>query len=169
MAVTQLHRFADLLLYLEEDKVPHKSDVAQQVVELPVIVAPLSGVVYIRWELKLPYIQIIHPFVAGVPEDRVQDVESAICHANTTIALPGLGFEYGKRFVYMRLCVPVYEEGILATSFKRQVLGVLQNARDFLEPFRDVVAGRPGSEILALAVKHKAQLDATTVPPHPLN
>ncbi len=166
MAITRLSNFAELVEYLGENNVPHTSDPANQVVELPVTSPPLSGLLYIRWERKLPYVQIIHPFVANVPEDRVHEIEGAICRANTVIALPGLGFEYDRRFVYMRLCVPMYEEGMLAGSFQRQVLGVLQNAKDFIGPFRDIVAGKPGAEVMALAVKHRAEHDLAgqTVP-----
>lgn len=159
MAITRLTKYSDLVEYLAENNVPHKTDPANQVVELPVTSPPLTGVLYIRWEKKLPYVQIIHPFVGNVPENRITDVETALCRANTIIPLPGLGFEYEKRFVYMRLCVPMYEEGMLASSFQRQVIGVLQNAKDFVGAFRDVVGGSPGTEVMALAVKHRMATD----------
>jgi hypothetical protein len=164
MAITRLTQFSDLVEYLAENNVPHKSDPAHQVVELPVTSPPLAGMLYIRWEKKLPYVQIIHPFVANVPENRISEVETALCRANTIIPLPGLGFEYEKRFVYMRLCVPMYDEGMLATSFQRQVIGVLQNAKDFIAAFRDIVAGSPGTEVMALAVKHRLAAEAAASP-----
>src|SRR5262249_47396897 len=110
--------------------------------------------VYIRWEKQLPYVQVIHPMVLDVPVERLAEVEHAICRANNTIAVPGFGFEYSKRFIYFRLCVPIYEEGIAAASFQRQILGAIRNARAFLLPFREVVEGKPGEEILSLAVAH---------------
>jgi hypothetical protein len=154
MPITQLHNFDDFLVFLAEHRAPHRADTDNKVVEMPVH-PPLTGVLYIRWEKRLPYVQIIHPFVTDVPEARIRDVETAICRANTIIPLPGLGFEYEKRFVYMRLCVPMYEEGMLGSSFQRQIIGVLQNAKDFTGPFKDIVAGEPGTEVMALAVKHK--------------
>lgn len=157
MAITRFTSYQDLVAYLVEHHVPHEAQPDNLVVEMPVNAPPLAGLLYIRWEKQLPYVQIIHPFVLDVPEDRIREIESALCHANTIIALPGLGFEYQKRFVFMRLCVPMYEEGMLAASFQRQVLGVLQNAKDFLAPLRDVVAGASGKDVLALAVKHKTQ------------
>jgi hypothetical protein len=162
MAITRLTNFTELVEYLSENSVPHASDPAGQVVELPVTSPPLSGMLYIRWERKLPYVQIIHPFIGNVPEDRIRAVETAICRANTIIALPGLGYEYDKRFIYMRLCVPMYEEGMASASFQRQILAVLQNARDFIAAFRDIVAGAPGEQIMALAVKHKTETEAST-------
>jgi hypothetical protein len=166
MATTQLNKFSDIDAFLSENNVPHKSDLTSQAIELPVTTPPLSGVMYVRWDRKLPYVQLVYPFVGYVPAERVQEVESGICHANTVIPLPGFGFEYEKRFVYMRLCVPIFEEGMLVSSFQRLLLGVLQNAKDFIGPFRDVVAGQEGAQIMALAVKHKNELDAgnQTVP-----
>jgi hypothetical protein len=147
----RLASFEDLLAFLDEAKLPHKADAGTQLVEVPTSSGPLRGSVYIRWERQLPYVQVIHPMVLDVPPERLADVERAICRANGGIALPGFGFEYEKRFIYFRLCVPVYEEGMLTASFQRQVLGVIHNARDFLVPFREVVAGRSGDEIMSLA------------------
>ena len=153
MPVTQLAKYEDLLAYLDENNVPHTKKPEQLAVEVPVA-PPLTGLVYVRWEKTLPYLQIVFPFGGEVPEARVAEVESAICHANTSVALPGFGFEYVKRFIYMRLCVPVYD-GITPAHFQRQVLGVLQNAKEFVAAFGDVaVGGKPGKDILALAQAH---------------
>src|SRR5262249_42918429 len=119
MATTNLTKFADLEAYLTENNVPHRTDAANQSVELPVNTGGVAGVMYLRWETKLPYVQIILPFVGNVPPERVHEVESAVCHANTVIPLPGFGYEYDKRFIFMRLCVPMYEEGMRAGSFHR--------------------------------------------------
>ena len=159
MATVQLKAFPDLLAYLTESNVPHRGDPETQMVELPVLSPPLVGQVYIRWEKKLPFVHVVHPFVARVPPERIPEIETAICRANTVIALPGLGYEYDLRFVYMRVTVPVFEEGVVALTFQRLVRGVLQNAKDFLGPFRDIVAGKPGAEVMALAIKHKAEHD----------
>jgi len=160
MATTRLNKFSDIDAFLSENNVPHKSDLTNQAIEMPVNAAPLSGVLYVRWDRNLPYVQLVCPFVGNVPPDRVREVESAICHANTVIPLPGFGFEYDKRFIYMRLCVPIYEDGILATSFQRLLLGTIQNAKDFMGAFRDVVAGHEGAEVMALAIKHKNEPEA---------
>jgi hypothetical protein len=150
----RLAKFSDLLAFLEEAKLPNKADAQSQVVEVPTSSGPLKGSVYIRWEKQLPYVQIIHPMVLNVPPERLADVEHAICRANLTLPQPGFGFEYERSFIYFRVCVPVYEEGMLTTSFQRLVLGAIHTARDFLLPFQDIVGGKPGEEILRLAVEH---------------
>ncbi|MGE5183375.1 MAG: hypothetical protein ACM31C_14995, partial [Acidobacteriota bacterium] len=87
---------------------------------------------------------------------RVPDIESAIVRVNNIIKLPGFGFEHGNKLIYMRLCVQLYDGSIPAAAFQRQVLAVIQNAREFVDAFRDVVAGAPGKDICDLAIKHNA-------------
>jgi hypothetical protein len=148
MSIARIASFSDLITLLEETSTPHRADTERQTVELP---AP-TGSLVVRWDKKLPYVQIIQIMVPNVPADRRGEVEHAICRANNTIALPGFGFEYDKNFIYMRLCVPMYEEGMLAQSFRKQLASVVSNARQFTAPFEKVVAGEPGEKILQLAV-----------------
>jgi hypothetical protein len=156
MPVTRIASFEDLTQYLGENAIPHQVSADQKVVVLPTNQPPLVGQMMVRWEKALPYVQVIHPMVRDVPEARRAEVEHAICRANNTIALPGFGYEYKNNFVYFRLTVPMYEEGMLAASFRKQLNAVLSNARDFLVPFQVVVAGEPGEQILQLAVKANA-------------
>jgi hypothetical protein len=93
MAVTHLSRYADFVEYLNENNIPHRADAAAQLVSMPVAASAVGGLLYIRWEKKLPYVQIIHPFVVDVPDDRLHEAETAICRANNAIALPCLGFD----------------------------------------------------------------------------
>lgn len=153
MPITQLTKISDLVEHLRESNVPHQ--VGNNVVDLPINAGVVNGVLYIRWEVGLPYVQLIFPFLFEIPEARVREVESAICHANGVIALPGFGYEYDRKFIYMRLCVPMYEEGMLAASFQKQVFGVVNNVKDFALAFQEVVRGNQGAEIMALAVKFK--------------
>src|SRR5262244_2471288 len=92
------------------------------------------------------------PVGEAVPAARRADVIDAICRANNAIPLPGFGYHYDLHFVYMRLCVPMYEEGMLSTSFRKQLASVVSNAREFAVPFMKIVQGEPGERILELAV-----------------
>jgi hypothetical protein len=152
MAITRFHKYEDLVAYLVENNVPHKATPAENGIEVPV--QPNSGSFYVRWDPILPYIQIVYPFIPNVPAERLAAVESAISRVNTTIKLPGFGYEYKNAFVFMRLTVPVFEDGIAPTSFQRLVLGVLQNAKEFVGAFRDVIGGAAPETVLELAVKH---------------
>jgi len=152
MPITRVAKFEDLLAFLSESNVPFQVDNAAKVAVLPLNEPPLVGQILIRWEKQLPYVQILYPLVRDVPAERRGEVEHAICRANNTISLPGFGYEYSSNFIYFRLTVPMYEEGMLALSFRRQVEGVISNSRDFLVPFQQVVAGEPGEKILQLAV-----------------
>jgi hypothetical protein len=113
-----------------------------------------AGSVYIRWEKDLPYVQVVYPFIGNVPAPRIPDVESAICRVNATIKLPGFGFQHGDNFIFMRLCVQLYEDGITPIAFQRQIAAVLENAREFVAAFRDVIGGAPATDIIKLALAH---------------
>jgi hypothetical protein len=152
MPITRVAKFEDLLAYMTESNVPFQVDNDAKVAVLPLNEPPLVGQILIRWEKELPYAQIIYPLVRGIPPERRAEVEHAICVANNTIPLSGFGYEYKNSLVYFRLTVPMYEEGMLAQSFRRQVEAVINNSRDFLVPFQQVVAGEPGEKILELAV-----------------
>jgi hypothetical protein len=159
-----LTQFADLVALLRQTNVPHKAFAASQTLEIPVASPPLTGTIGVRWDLNMPYVQIVLPFVEHVPEERVADVETAICRANTLIALPGLGFQYDKHFVFMRRALVIDADGLPSVTFQRQLLGVVQLARDFIGPFREVIGGHPGADIIGLAVKHKVDFDAASHP-----
>jgi hypothetical protein len=150
--IERVTSFADLITLLNETKTPHRADLQRQVVEIPTTAPPLTGPMVVRWEKALPYAQIIQVMVEGVPPARVGDVEHAICRANNTVALPGFGYAVDQGFIYMRLCVPIYEDGMSTSGFRRQMASTLSNARQFASPFQKVVHGEPGDRILALAV-----------------
>ena len=151
MATARLTKFEDLLAYLRENNVPHKAD--PDGVELGLA----NSVVYIRWEKTLPYVQVIHPMIGNVPEARERDIEVAICRANSTIKLPGFGYDHINHIIYMRLCMQLYDTGVAPAVFQRQVFAVLENGNQFLPVFRDIVAGASGDSVLDLAVKYNPQ------------
>jgi hypothetical protein len=154
MPIERLVKFPDLVTYLDELKAPYRIDTANQVCEVAVTV-PVKTSLFIRWETRVPYVQIFLPFVNDVPANRVADVCDAVVRANAINPLPGLGYQHDLKFVYMRLCVPMYEEGMLAVSFQKQIHAVLRLAQDFVGAFQDIVKGEPGSAVMTLAVAHK--------------
>jgi hypothetical protein len=157
MVITRIASFSDFLALLNETNTPHRADPERQIAEI----AASPGILAIRWEKTKPYVQIVQVMVNDVPADRRSEVEHAICRANNTIVLPGFGYEYDRNFIYMRLCVPMYEEGMLAQSFRKQMASVVSNAQQFVVPFQKVVQGEPGERILDLA----AQLATGQNPP----
>jgi hypothetical protein len=150
--VTTIASFRDLLAYLSEQNVPHAVNTQTQVVEIPTKSPPLEGIVYLRWEKELPYVQVIHPLALNVPAHRVNDIEKALSRANNAIALPGFGFDYERGTLYFRLTLPMFAEGMLASTFQRMILGCVNNARDFFLAFRGIIDGRPGEEVLEAAI-----------------
>src|SRR5512135_2976123 len=154
MATERLTNFTDFVAYLEENKVPHRSDANALAVQLPIAESAGAGAVLVRWERDLPYVQVIYPFITDVPTARILAIESALCRVNTTIRLPGFGLEYDSRAIYMRLCVQLYDGGIPALACEQQIRAVLQNARESGAAFREVVAGAPAENVVDIAIKH---------------
>ena len=150
MALARLSKPEDLLTFLTDLKVPHQP--SGDGVEFK---GPNGDPMFARWEQGLPYVQVIYPFLGEVPAERAGEVCSAVVRVNNTIKLPGFGYQHENRFIYMRLCVQLDEEGgIGAEAFERQILACVLNAKEFVGAFRDVVAGAPATQVLDLAVKH---------------
>jgi hypothetical protein len=144
--------FQQLVAFLVENNFPHGADAAAQIVELPSNAAPLPGNLYIRWETKIPFIQIIHLVIDNLPADRLKELETAVVVLNNALELPGFGVEHANRRLYCRFTVPVIPpEGISSTTLNQLGMACVAHARDFLAAFQAVVAGRPGSEIVNLA------------------
>ncbi len=153
MTIERIRTFDDIATWLGESKQRYRVDAAAHAADVTVTKpAPLTGTLHIQWEPGTSYVQLDYPFVLDVPADRIRAVETAIVHANNTIALPGLAFDYAHRNVHMRLAVAMYDDGMLASSFKAEVFGVLGNARDFTAAFQEIVAGKPGEQVMQLAL-----------------
>ena len=146
--MTRLTGFPDLLAYLEEVKLPHRADPVAQTVEIPTQAPPLVGRLVVRWEKRLPYLQLIHPMLQAIPVARRTELEHAICLVNNAVPLPGFGLEYERSFLYLRLCIPLAEEGLSVSVFRNMVSQVIHVARQHLHAFQRVVAGAPAEQIL---------------------
>src|SRR5262245_27370964 len=142
--------FDDLLGFLSEEQASFRHDAAAQIVELGARSGAFEGPVFLRWERHVPYLQIVAPMVHDVADDRVAEIEDAICRANHAVALPGFGYDFVKRFVYFRVTVPLERDGVAAELMKRTILAAVNNARDFLPAFRAVAAGTAGARALQL-------------------
>ncbi|HKA89705.1 MAG TPA: hypothetical protein VKE22_18710 [Haliangiales bacterium] len=144
--------FQELLAFLVDNKFPHAADPATQVIELPSKAAPLPGNLFIRWETKIPFLQIIHLMIEGVPPERIPDVETAIAILNNAVELPGFGLDHANRRLYCRFTVPAFPpEGISPATLNRLGTICVAQARDFLPAFQAVVGGQPGNQIIRLA------------------
>ena len=159
----ELKSFAELVTFLNERGIPNGANLPEQVAELPIRMPPLEDLVHVRWEKHLPYIQVICVMVRDVPAARVHQVEIACSRANSTIPLPGFGFDYTRSSIYFRHTW-IVRDGVRSSFLEQVVLAVATNAREFLIPFRRIVGeGLPGEKILDLAV----EFVKSDVPPAP--
>lgn len=160
-----LTSFRELTAYLAEQNVPHAVNGDAQIIEIPTKSPPLEGTVYLRWEKNEPLVQVIHPIVLSVKEpEKIRELEKAICRINNALPLPGFGFDYERGTLYFRLSIPMFPEGMNANTFQRLVLECVKYARDFLIPFRRVLEGKPGEEIIAAAMEYAQTKRAAAAP-----
>lgn len=146
--MANLTKFEQLVAFLNENKFPHKVDVAQQVVELPSNAAPLPGNLYVKWEKTVPFLQVIHFMIEDVPEDRVRELETAIVRLNNLLEVGGFGFDHATRRLYCRLTAPAFpNDGIDPVTLNQLGTGCVRNAREFYDALRAVVDGMPGDQI----------------------
>lgn len=146
-----VHDFGQFAQALADNKVPCRIDPTTQSVELMSNGYPLPGQLYLRWERKVPFVQLIHFMIPDIAPARIGEVEIAIVRLNNRLEVAGLGLDHDQRRLYYRLTVPVLPpDGIAAETLLRLGKGIITNAKDLLAPFQQVVAGRPGAEIVAI-------------------
>ena len=159
MSARLIATFPELLAVLAEQNVPHTINADARSVEIPARNPPLDSVCYIRWEKELPFVQVICPLVSAVPVERHVELRAAICRVNNAIPLPGFGLDPERGTLYFRHTLGI-AECISPGTFQLMVLAVMNAARDYLVPFRGVIDGKRGDEILAAVVAHAAAAHA---------
>jgi hypothetical protein len=160
--------FPQLVAFLNQNGVPHVADLAEQVLESPIVAPPLEGKIYARWDKEEPFLQLVMPMIHDLAMDRLAEVETAIGRTNNGIALPGFGFDYTRRTIYYRVTLPAIDP-LPAATVRAMVSAVVNTARAFLVPFRQVAEqGQPGATIAALvAAWGQADRAAAAVKPAP--
>ena len=150
MPLERVTSFDDLLAFLAEEQASFRHDAAAQIVQLPTTSGPLDGSLFIRWERHVPFVQLVAPMIHDVPDERVHELEDALCRVNHAALLPGFGYDFAKRFLYCRLTLARDDEGVSATLLRKMLFAAVNNARDYLAPFRAIVAGEPAARIAQL-------------------
>jgi len=149
--MSTVQNFEQLLQFFTENKVPNKVNTQDQIVELPSKGAPLPGNLILKWEKKIPFLQMIHFMIENVPADRVKDIETAIVILDNRLEVGGFGFDHTQNRLYNRLTVPVFPpDGINPMTINQLGHGIVRNAKEFFEAFQEVVAGKPGAQIVEI-------------------
>ena len=138
--------YAELVQLLETTHTAHRANPAQQTIDL--VTTGLPGPTHVRWEMKLPLVQLIQPIVVDVPAERVRDVELAVLRLNNAILFPGLAFDHVSRCAYFRITAVVLLDGIRLDLLQAYFQGVVMNARELRGPLVKVVEGLAGDAVL---------------------
>ncbi len=143
--------FEELLAFFADNRIPHQADVAHRLVEVASQAAPLPGNLLIKWEPTLPFVQVIHVMIDAVPEDRAHEVEAAMARLNNLLEVGGFGLDHERRRLYCQLTVPSFaREGLNPMTLIQIATRVVRNGKEFVDAFGEVVAGRPGAEIVEI-------------------
>jgi hypothetical protein len=144
----------DLVAFLEKGGVPHQVDKANGIVQVATRPPALPLPVIVRFESKIPYINIIQQMSKPIPDERVREVESAISHVNDVAMIPGYGYSYANKVAYYRLAIPFYDGEITADSLDKAITAVLNNAKQLAGALEKVIEGAPGADILSSLAPH---------------
>jgi hypothetical protein len=145
--MAQLRSFDDLVAFLVKQDIPHQVDAPNYAVQVTTTPPALPGVVFVRWEQKIPYIQVMQQLTDVVPDDRVREVETALAHVNDVAMIPGYGYSYQTKVIYYRLSVPIYAGEISSDALDHAMTTVLNNALQLAPALRRVVEGSAGAGV----------------------
>jgi hypothetical protein len=151
--MAQLRSFEDLVAFLVKQEIPHQVDTANFAVQVATNPPALPGVVFVRWEQQIPYIQVMQQLTSTVPDDRVREVETALAHVNDVAMIPGYGYSYETKVIYYRLAVPIYDGQISSDALDHAMTTVLNNALQLAPALRKVVEGSPGAGVFTYLPK----------------
>ncbi len=144
-----LRSFDDLVKFLDGKQIPHRVDAENHVVQLAVGPPALPAPVFVRWESKIPYIQIMQQMSQPIPEPRLRDVEVACTRVNDAASLPGFGVNYATHVIYYRIAAPVYDGQLSPDMLDRSITAVLNNAAQLAPAFKAVIDGGDGASVLS--------------------
>lgn len=149
MSASAVKSFEQLVAFFTAQNFPHQADPARQLVELPSKAAPLPGNLYVKWERTVPFLQLIHFMIDGVPAERVPEIETAALRLNNLLEVGGFGFDHETRRLYCRLTVPVFpSDGIEPMTLNQLGTGVVRNALEFHSVFQEIIDGARGDQVV---------------------
>jgi hypothetical protein len=144
----------DLAALLAKNGVPHQLDKANGVVQIATRPPALPIPVIVRFETKIPYINIIQQMTGPIPEDRTREIETAISHVNDVAMIPGYGYSYANKVAYYRLAVPYYSGAVDSDDLDKAMTAVLNNAKQLEQALKKVIEGGAGANILSSLAQH---------------
>lgn len=139
--------YETFLAFCQKNKVPHRFDNENQLVELPNTATPLPPTTIIKFDKKLPLIMFVQFMAANIPENRIQDLEAAISRLNTLLEINGYCIDYEQSRLLCRFSIPIFSEGVSAVGFQRTFEMVVVNAQRMLPVLVKVIEGAPGKDV----------------------
>ncbi|MBL8636728.1 MAG: YbjN domain-containing protein [Myxococcales bacterium] len=134
--------FADLVKLLEKDGVLHKTDLAEQTVQIPTQRGELDSVLLMRWQDSDGVVQFIQALPIEVPADKLLIVSDAVTRLNHALAIPGFDLNHQHGLVAYRLYLPIYPRGSVRPNEVQAMFRLtVKTAADFFPTIRRIIAG----------------------------
>ena len=156
--------FQDLVNLLESDGVPHQSDVAGMMVQIPTQRGSLDSVMLIRWQKDDGVIQFIQALPLTVPDDKLAAAVDAVTRLNHVLAIPGFDVNHERKLLAYRLYLPIHPRGaVTAVEVQAMFSLAVKSASELLPVLARVVAGQiKPEEVVADAQQEYAKQAAPT-------
>jgi len=157
-----LKTYADVVHWLEQQRVPHTRDEARQSVILPVgALGPGMGLI-LGWNERLGLAQLLLPLELTASTERRAEILEGLGRANHALAMPGLSLEPQGGAIFYRLVVLFRrpEAGLSEEDVQGAMRTCVQTVHDFLSPLRELVTGDLSAEDLlarASALREEAR------------
>lgn len=161
--------FADLIKLLERDGVPHQSDVAEMMVQIPTQRGPLDSVLLIRWQQSDGVIQFIQGIPLEVGDDKLGALVDAVTRLNHVLAIPGFDVNHERKILAYRLYLPIYPRGaVSAVELQSMFSLAVKSASELMPVFARILSGAVKPEdAVADAQREYAQQAAAQSPSAP--
>jgi hypothetical protein len=147
--------FQELVDAYREANARCQVDLERQLLEIDTGASQLAGPLVVRWEKLYPYVQIIQPMIADVPEARYPAVEAAIGRLNNVAMFAGLQLDYPAHLVYFRITTAVLVDGVRLDAIAAYTHGIVHDTMLMLAALKAVVGGEPGENVLTLVKQGK--------------
>ena len=134
--------FLDLIKLLEKDGVLHKTDQAEQTVQIPTQRGELDSVLLMRWQESDGVIQFIQALPMEVPADKLDLASDALTRLNHALAIPGFDLNHQHGLIAYRLYLPIYPRGAVKPNEVQAMFRLtVKTAADFFPTIRRILAG----------------------------
>ena len=161
--------YADLVAYLEGDRVLHQADAAAKSVTIPTEQKGIQGFQVIRWQDADGVVQFIQSMLREIPGDRMPVLESAVCRLNHALAWLGLDLNRAHGLLAFRVALPIFPRGAIeAREIQAAFRAAVKVGADLAPVLARVVSGQIAPDAVIDEVR-RVMAASSSPPVHPID